>query len=200
MTQFLPPPVSSFCFMAAGLLLLSACGDKEEEEVALIPEPPSANNPAPVPGSKEEAVGKLMYRMAQQQAQGLGTGYVTVNGAWTYTGYSHLTPVAQARLVAVDLTVSGHTPNFDPDDIEIVDGKTSISYGSDPHIAFLDTDGTLLPADAPVPAAPNPSRMLLIYGFPRETPTFKLFYWGKDLLGGNTFPVAEAGWELPPPP
>lgn len=140
----------------------------------------------------------LINAMKTKQANGLGAGSVKVNGAWTYTGYSFLDPVQGARLVAVDVTVSGHTPAFDFDDIEIVGGPTLISYGSDPHITLLSPEGKALPDIRQMPAAPNPVRVLLIYGFPLETESFTLYYWGKNLLLKN-HGIEPSGWELPFP-
>lgn len=159
---------------------------------------------APVETTRKQAVGEspelnqLITAMKKKQAQGLGTGSVKVNGAWTYAGYSFLDPVQGARLVAVDATVSGHTPAFDFDDIEIVGGATLISYGSDPHITLLSPDGKALPDIRQMPAAPNPVRVLLIYGFPVETDSFTLYYWGKNLLLEN-HGIDPNGWELPFP-
>ncbi len=145
----------------------------------------------------------VIQARARQQAEGLGTGRVKVNGAWPYSGYSTLSPnpeaAIEARLVAVDVTISGHTPFFDIDDIEIVDGGSLVSYGSDPHVEPLRMDGTLMAAEETIPVAPEASRWLLVYAFPKATPRFHLYYWGKEL---TPEPVAfgEAGLSLPYPP
>ncbi len=129
---------------------------------------------------------------------------MVVNGAWNYEGYSYLSPdpnaSIEARLVAVDVTISGHTVNFDIDDIEIVDGASLVSYGSDPHAEPLNTDGKLLMPDDPFPAAPEENRWLLIYAYPKASPAFRLYYWGKELSGDDPVVIAENGWELPYPP
>ena len=141
---------------------------------------------------------QLIAAMRKKQAGGLGTGSVTVNKAWTYTGYSVLDAVQGARLVAVDTTVTGHTPAFDFDDIEIIDGANRISYGSDPHITLLSAEGKAQPGVRQMPAAPDPVRVLLIYGFPEKTRSFTLYYWGKNLLQEN-HGIESSGWELPFP-
>jgi hypothetical protein len=106
----------------------------------------------------------------------------------------------EARLVAVDVTISGHTVNFDIDDIEIVDGASLVSYGSDPHAEPLNADGKLLMPDDPFPAAPEENRWLLIYAYPKASPAFRLYYWGNELSGDDPVVIAENGWELPYPP
>jgi hypothetical protein len=153
-------------------------------------------------GEQKQVIDGVMQARAKQQAEGLGKGKVVVNSAWNYKGYSYLSPdpaaAIEARLVAVDLTISGHTPFFDIDDIEIVDGITMISYGSDPHPEFLRLDGTLMPADEVPSAAPAASRWLLIYAFPKNTTSFHLVYWGNQLTT-KPFPFGEEGLALPFP-
>jgi len=141
---------------------------------------------------------QLIDSMRKKQAAGLGAGSVKVNSAWTYKGYSYLDAVPGARLVAVDITVSDHTSAFDFDDIEIIDGTHRTSYGSDPHITLLSPEGKALPEIQQMPAAPGPVRVLLIYGFPMETQSFTLYYWGKNLLREN-HSIEPTGWELPYP-
>ena len=155
------------------------------------------------PKEKNEVVDKILQVRAREQAAGLGKGSVTVNRAWNYTGYSYLSVNPdlniEARLVAVDLTASGHTPNFDFDDIEIVDGDTMISYGSDPHAVPLNlSDGQIMPIDQAPAAAPRASRWLMIYAFPKNTKTLNLFYWGQKLTL-QPMDIAPKGWELPYP-
>lgn len=183
------------------VLVLVSCGDPAPESpgpkesapgiatvapVAPVEAPPPEPGPRPLtPGERKQFVEGVIQVRAKQQAEGLGAGSVKVNGAWPYTGYSTLSPdpsaAIQARLVAVDVTVSGHTPFFDIDDIEIVDGESFVSYGSDPHAEPLRPDGSPLPAGEAIAAGPAPSRWLLIYAFPEATPKFHLHYWGKAL-------------------
>ncbi len=152
---------------------------------------------------QKQVVDQIMQARAREQAAGLGGGSVTVNGAWNYTGYSYLSPnpeaAIKARLVAVDLTATGHTPAFDFDDIEIIDGDNNISYGSDPHATPLNLEsGKALPETTLIPAGPRASRWLMIYAFPEETKHFHLYYWGQQLTQ-KTVTVAPSGWELPWP-
>lgn len=144
----------------------------------------------------------MMNRLADRQSKGLGGGKITVNAAWKYDGYSYLSPnpasEIRARMVAIDLTVKGHTPDFDPDDIEIVDGLSKISYASDPHLTFIKAPGEPITSPKDIPHAPNPTRMLLIYAFPVDSSTFTLYYWGKDLLN-EPMEFEESGWGLPFP-
>lgn len=221
----------SAIFSVSGLiaaLSLAACGEKTPDPA----DPPAAEAPAagaqaagaqaagaPVSGApvtipsggepreltteeQKQVIDGVMQARAKQQAEGLGSGSVKVNGAWHYTGYSHLSPdpaaAIEARLIAVDVTVSGHTPFFDIDDIEVIDGITMISYGSDPHVEFLNAEGGVLPAGDLPPAAPDPVRLLLIYAFPKNTTTFHLYYWGKQLTL-NPVAIGQSGLALPYP-
>lgn len=205
------------------LLLLGACGDVPDS--ANAPEAPEANStvetdvesapvdaPIVIEAAKErslteaeqnQVIDGVLQARAKQQAEGLGAGRVTVNGAWPYSGYSTISPdpaaAIEARLVAVDVTISGHTPFFDIDDIEIVDGASLMSYGSDPHAEPLRADGALLPIDDAVAVAPAASRWLLIYAFPKATPRFQLYYWGKALTP-EPVGFGEKGISLPYPP
>lgn len=166
------------------------------------PKPPAMQR-ALTPEEQKKLLDQILQVRARQQAEGLGSGTVKVNGAWNYTGYSEIAPdpgsAIEARLVAVDVTISGHTPFFDIDDIEIVDGATQVSYGSDPHAEPLGTDGKLLSATELAPEAPAASRWLLIYAFPKATPSFYLVYWGKTLTF-KAVPIAASGMSLPYPP
>ena len=194
-------------------LSLCACGDKPAEQAVEAPEPPPAAElvtTVPVSGEPRELTAEeqkqmidgVMQARAKQQAEGLGSGSVKVNGAWHYTGYSHLSPdpaaAIEARLIAVDVTVSGHTPFFDIDDIEVIDGITMISYGSDPHAEFLDAEGGVLAAGELPPTAPSEVRLLLIYAFPKNTASFHLYYWGKQLTV-NPVMIGQSGLALPYP-
>jgi len=203
-------------------LLSAACDSKQPaaEDAPTAGTPPPGNvqsNPEIPPGQlngqerkfdelspeeQKEVMNKIIQARARQQANGLGGGSLTVNKAWNYTGYSYLSPdpnaAIEARLVAVDVTLSGHTPFFDLDDIEIVDAKTFGSFGSDPHAEFLTLDGKLMePGQVPAPA-PKASRWLLIYAFPKNQDEFRLFYWGKQLTAAPE-KINPEGWEVPYP-
>lgn len=198
------------------LLFLNGCeeGAPPETQVPVSSEstlPENAPTSPPVQAEdgemtadqRKEVLDKILQEKGRQQAEGLGSGKVTVNGAWNYKGYSYLSPdpnaAIEARLVAVDVTISGHTENFDIDDIEIVDGISLISYGSDPHPEFLTLDGKIMPADQFPVSPPGASRWLLIYAFPKATPTFHLYYWGKQLTP-SPVSIGDSGLELPYPP
>ena len=193
-----------FRFLPACALscLLVACGGESEPaapvEISTV-KPPT---PAPtVAQAQSLIVGQMINQAAQAQAKGLDGGRLTVNDAWTYDGYSTLTtienPPFPVRFVAVDVTVEGQNANFDYDDIEIVDGADLTSFGSDPHVTFLDRDGKVLPLTARPPAPPSPVRALLIYGFPEDSKTFTLYYWGRKLVEARE--IAKSGWALPYP-
>lgn len=215
-------------FGASALFFLASCGkdpvsveagsEPSSPSEVLVPEsigtPVSEGGEPPIlvkapqnrtltEAEQKQVLEGVFRERARQQAEGLGGGKVVVNGAWPYSGYSTLAPdpdaAIEARLVAVDITVSGHTPYFDFDDIEIVDGATLVSYGSDPQAEPLREDGSLAAPGATVPAGPAPSRWLLIYAFPKASPKFHLYYWGKAL---TPQPVAfgEPGLSLPYPP
>ncbi|MDF1826394.1 MAG: hypothetical protein P1U68_17240 [Verrucomicrobiales bacterium] len=196
-----------FCLILAG----AGCEKATEisEEATPQPVPPVDAIPLPQSGQRQLTakerklvVDQLMQARAKQQAQGLGSGRVRVNGAWNYEGYSYLSPdpnaAIEARLVAVDLTVSGHTQYFDIDDIEIVDGANLMSYGSDPHPTPLSLDGKILPEGQFPGAAPVANRWLLIYAYPKQSPAFHLYYWGKALTN-EPVTIRKSGLELPYP-
>jgi len=172
--------------------LLISCDQKKEKTQA--PAQPVQKQNAP----QDSQLNQALTAIRMKQAGGLGNGTVEVNSAWTYTGYSFLDAVSGARLVAVDVTITGHTSDFDFDDIEIIDGASRISYGSDPHITLLSPDGKARPDAHQWPPPPDPVRVMLIYGFPKETKSFTLYYWGKNLLREN-HSVESSGWELPFP-
>ncbi|MDC0291878.1 hypothetical protein OAK81_01150 [Verrucomicrobiales bacterium] len=168
-----------------------------------VPPQPTQKRVQLTPEQQEQVVNQVMVNQAKAQAAGLGNGYVKVNKAWNYNGYSTLEidkgSTIPARLVAVDLTVEGHTVNFDYDDIEIIDGVTGLSYGSDPFVVFLDNDGKPLTEDAHPPVAPAPIRVLLVYAFPKATPTFSLAYWHKNIVREQRIEFEEEGWSVPYP-
>ncbi|MCB1230963.1 MAG: hypothetical protein KDN19_11880 [Verrucomicrobiae bacterium] len=164
---------------------------------------PNADGKRPLTADEQAKVlDQMMNRLADRQSKGLGGGHVKLNAAWQYDGYSYLSPNPSAeipaRMVAVDITVEGHTPYFDPDDIEIVDGITGISYGSDPHLTFIKAPGEPIASPKEIPQAPHSTRMLLIYAFPKGSAKFNLFYWGQKLLG-EPHEFADSGWGLPFP-
>ena len=154
------------------------------------------------PEEQKQVMNRIIQERAKQQANGLGTGSLKPNQAWNYTGYSYLSPnpetAIEARMVAVDITLTGHTADFDIDDVEIVDSKTFASFGSDPHVEFLSLDGKLMKmGDRPAPA-PRASRWLLIYAFPKSLDEFRLFYWGRQLTAAPV-KIDPDGWEIPYP-
>ncbi len=180
-----------------GPILIEAAKSRQREETET---PPARQLDEE---EQRRVLDNILQIRAKQQAEGLGTGTVRVNGAWPYSGYSVLSPnpeaAIEARLVAVDVTISGHTPFFDIDDIEIVDGASLVSYGSDPHVEPLRADGRLMGEDEAIPAAPAASRWLLIYAFPKASPRFHLHYWGKPLTS-EPVGFGSAGLSLPYPP
>lgn len=177
-----------------------------EDDAPIVVEAAKSMPPAQrqlTPEEQKQVVDQIMQVRARQQAEGLGSGTVKVNKAWIYTGYSEISPdpasAIEARLVAVDVTISGHTPYFDIDDIEIVDGTTQLSYGSDPFATPLRADGQPMVDGDEMPVAPAASRWLLVYAFPKDSPKFLLYYWGKALTP-NPVGFEPGGLSLPYPP
>lgn len=84
-------------------------------------------------------------------------------------------------------------------DIDIIDGKTNENFGSDPDVAFLDSQGKFLAFDGDRIDPTKPIRLLLVYGVPLTTETIKLGYWGKDLML-NPIPLQPSGPTLPKRP
>ena len=179
----------------AAIFILSACGDSEPDAAAAGPQ---RVTPAAPINPQSAAVTDILKIKARKEAAGLGQGKVTVHGAWNYTGYSTLTPLPEARLVAVDITINNYTSDFEFNDIEIYDGALLMSYGSEPNIAVLDSSGKLESDPTKLAGAPGPTRLLLVYGFPKNSKIFNLVYWGKKL---NFTPIqpADSGWEVPYP-
>lgn len=189
------------------ILWLTGCGI-EPPAAPVIPEdkPPAPTAQPARQGINPQnpEVAAYLQDQVQKQSSALNAAHVVINGAWNYTGFSFLSPDPNAkipaRLIAVDVTVSGQTPFFDVDDMEVVDGVTNFSYGSDPHFAYLDiTSGELLPGGVAPAQAPKTNRILLIYGFPKETKTVKIAYWNRILVN-DAVTVADTGWEIPHPP
>ena len=191
------PSITSHLLMAFVILCTAAC-DKKDKGTPTSHKGSETQKTSQQDNSQNPEFNLLISTMRKKQAAGLGTGSVKVNSAWAYTGHSTLKAVAGARLVAVDTTVTGHTSAFDFDDIEIIDGANRVSYGSDPHIILLSPEGKALPNVRQLPTAPDPVRVLLIYGFPKETQNFTLYYWGKNLLA-KKHSIESSGWELPFP-
>ncbi len=185
------------------------CGENSPPDESAPPAQPAAaaeQSSAPVPNlQKDPRVAAYLQQQVQMQRTALdGAGRIEVHSAWHYTGFSFLSPdpnaQVPARLVAVDATISGHTAAFDIDDVEIVDGVTNYSYGSRPHFAYLDLDtGELLPGGQGPAPAPKAQRVLLIYGFPKNTKSLKLAYWNK-IQTAEAVPIAASGWGIPHPP
>ncbi len=154
------------------------------------------------PEQQKQLQNAVLVQEARAQAAGLGSGKVTVNKAWNYTGWTVLemnpNSTIEARFVAVDVTIEGHTRKFDSDDIEIIDPVTGASYGSDPHSVFLTIDGKVQKDPKAIPIAPSPTRMLLIYAYPKATDQFGLSYW-RQLLLNKPVDIEPDGWALPFP-
>lgn len=194
-------------FAAVAAFFLAGCERASEEGEGGAPD--TANQVQAgdtrqlTPAEQRIVLDQIMQARARQQAQGLGSGKVTVNGAWNYTGYSYLSPdpdaAIEARLIAVDITVAGHTNHFDIDDIEVVEAGSYMSFGSDPHATPLNLNGELLKEGDFLAAPPKANRWLLIYGYPKNSENLRLFYWGQELTT-KPIPIAESGFELPFPP
>jgi len=192
-----PHSTSLSALASAGLLIASLSFSACDKSVD-TPEPPQATAPSAPANPQRDAMARVLDNAAKAQAAGLGKGELIVNGAWNYTGYSTLSPLPEARLVAVDVTVTGHTPTFDFDDIEIVDPQRKVSYGSDPFLALLTPEGKFQADMSRMPIAPATTRLLLVYGFPKDQTRFNLVYWHKK-LNREPVTIAEHGWEVPFP-
>lgn len=123
-----------------------------------------------------------------------------MHGVYTYTGYTYVESTGTSKLVAVDVEFRDYASYFDLDDVEIHDGASNESHGSDPHIAFLTAEGKVVPrAETPAPSDElGPLRVLLIYSFPKDAQTIKLSYWGKELTP-KPIPIAGIGPSLSKP-
>jgi hypothetical protein len=136
--------------------------------------------------------------MMDLQEQGLDGADIAVYKAYNYHGFSWMEPIEEAKLAAVDISFANYGDGIDPDDIEIVDGKSDETFGSGPDIVFLTDDGVPFPDNQPTQDFGEPIRVLLIYAVRDSTESIKLRYWGKEIVAEPLL-LEEDGLALPEP-
>ena len=157
--------------------------------------------------SKEQVISPKEYQgqdpdtvgrdIAQKQSQGLKNATATAFRAYIYQGSaSYVEEPDKYKLVAVDVTFSGSSENFDLDDVDLINGVTGVNYGSDPEIAFLKDDGSFKAWS--VDELHDPFRVLLVYMVPKSVASIKLSYWGQNLVK-NPVRIEASGPMMPVP-
>ena len=151
-----------------------------------------ASDGTPVPANVAEALAQV----AKLKAEALKNATVQVHRAYLYRGPTELQVDEKAKLIAVDITVAGSGDYFKIWDLDIIDGATNENFGSDPEVAFLDSQGKFIAFEANGLDLKKPFRLLLVYGVPLNTKTIKLGYWGQDLTP-SLIPLQANGPPLP---
>ncbi len=147
-------------------------------------------------GTYSPEVQQTMQAIIQKQSQGLKGAKVSINRAYNYHGFTYMEPVDGAKLIAVDASFSNYAGGFDLDDVDIVDGTTNESYGSNPDIVFLTSEGVPYPNNEPTQEAGAPIRVVLIYAVRESTTAIKLGYWGTEILE-VPYNLQDSGPEMP---
>lgn len=123
---------------------------------------------------------KAIENVTHEQSQGAANVVVIVHRVYEYGGFTRIEPIEGAKVVAVDVEFRNYGRDFDLDDVDIIDGKSDINYGSFPQIVELTSDGELA-AESADPSGqddPGPLRVLLIYAIPQGSMSVRLTYWG----------------------
>jgi hypothetical protein len=141
-----------------------------------------ASDGTPVPANVAEA----LTQVAKLKSAALKNATVQVHRAYLYRGPTEVQVNEKGKLIAVDITVAGSGDYFKIWDLDIIDGATNENFGSDPDVAFLDTQGKCIAFEAKGLDLKKPFRLLLVYGVPLNTKTIKLGYWGQDLTPAPT--------------
>lgn len=146
----------------------------------------------PVPANVAEA----LTEVAKLKAAALKNATVQVHRAYLYRGPTEFQVNEKGKLIAVDITVAGSGEYFKIWDLDIIDGATNENFGSDPEVAFLDSQGKFIAFEAKGLDLNKPFRLLLVYGVPLNTTKIKLGYWGQDLTPAP-IPLQQSGPPLP---
>ena len=125
-------------------------------------------------------VAEALTEVTKVKSAALKNATVQVHRAYLYRGPTGIQVNEKGKLIAVDITVAGAGEYFKIWDLDIIDGATNENFGSDPDVAFLDSQGKLLAFEAAGLDLKKPFRLLLVYGVPVSTKSIKLGYWGQD--------------------
>lgn len=134
----------------------------------------------------------------KQQTKALEEMIVSVKAAYNYKGFSYLEPNEAEKLIAVDVEFSNYSKDFDPDEVEIINGDTNEVYGIANTIAPLNEKGEVILEEHILPEAPGPVRLLLVYAFPKDSNSLKLRYGGR-VIPDKSVKLKEGGPVLKDP-
>jgi hypothetical protein len=141
-----------------------------------------AESPPPIPPKLAAEV----HQASNEQSQALLHAKVTVIRVYLYTGRSEIQFGKDARLVAVEARFEGYGERFDPNEVELLDGESGDSYGTDPEVS-LAGDATDSPLDrSALPPPPGPLTVRLVYPAAKMASSIKLAYWGMLLTAEAT--------------
>lgn len=118
----------------------------------------------------------------REQATAFEHGRAIIACAFWYAGNTNKEPKPGHRALAVDVVIEDTEAGFDLDDIEVVNGRSNESYGSFPHIRYLDAEGNVT-GELATSANGRRASFRLIYMIPESTQSIKLRYWDKDMHG-----------------
>ena len=135
----------------------------------------------------------------RKESQALVGASVRVHRAYNYTsGQTWIQPEGSKKVVAVDVEFQGAGEGFDLKDVDVIDGLTNESDGTNPKIFLLRPDGSFQSFDWPSELAGQPMRVLLLYPVPESTDSIKLAYWQKEIVS-QPVELAPDGPAMPSP-
>ena len=157
---------------------------------------PSADKPSAADESKLPAnVAEAVREVAARQSQALKGATTIVHRAFPFNQNGVYKPSADEQLLAVDVEFQKYSKGLDLDDVDLIDGETDESYGSNPEIKMLRPDGMLSPNSYDDQAPNKPLRVLLIYCVPKKVASVQLDYWG-DRLTEAPIPIVDGKLEV----
>lgn len=139
-----------------------------------------------------------LEEFTKQQTKALEEMIVSVKAAYNYKGFSYHEPNEAEKLIAVDVEFSNYSKDFDPDEVEIINGDTNEVYGIANTIAPLNEKGEVILEEHIMPEAPGPVRLLLVYAFPKGSNSLKLRYGGR-VIPDKSVKLKEGGLVLKDP-
>ncbi len=121
---------------------------------------------------------KDIAETARLQSKGLAKARTALHSAYLYNGPAYFDPMPGVKKIAVDVTFSRFTDEFDLDDVDIEDADTEENFGSNPHIEFLSSAGKIVPESSLPKGKLSSLHVLLVYVVPPHTKRVRLSYWG----------------------
>jgi hypothetical protein len=121
-------------------------------------------------------------RVSELQARGFAGGRLSVHKVWAYRGPSTITPLEDAKRVAIEMTLEIPKGNhFDLDDLDIIDAADGKNYGSDPQLQRVTARSEPAAWEDPVFTDASPLRFVAVWAVPKETQVLQLGYWGETI-------------------